>query len=864
LQLGFCSQESVVVTGSSQCGSEPTLLRGLTAEQQVQLTEILDDYLRQLEHGQATPRSELLSRYPQLSPELGDALVLYLDKLDELYRVADFQRPLGDLTGKVLGDYRLSQEIGRGGMGIVFTAFDQSLNRQVAVKLLPVAAMLDPKYIERFRGEARAAANLQHPNIVPVYAVGEDCGIHYYAMRLIDGHSLDQRIVAHKQRGTHPPTNSALLQFADIADALHEAHEYGIVHRDIKPSNLLLDDAGKLWVADFGLARFQDSHGLTGTGEMVGTMRYMSPEQAQGRGEMVDHRTDVYSLGATLYEFLSGQQAVPGEEGPGILRTITSQTPIRIRKLRPELPVELQIVLEKAMARHRDDRYATAHEFALDLRKVAYGEPITTRLVSKLVITGRWMAAHSGLVSVLFACIAVLGIGAATAAYKVHLVIAEARDRAIENLRMAHELERQRGTTIDELALIPGVENVRQRMIRSHLKYYQNFAEQAQDDPLMQSDLARAYHRMGAFSEELGRVQEAVGYYQRGESLYALLVNLRQLDSSHGLDRCKNLNSLVLALSKSGRNAQALDLLGKWIDLLREEFSTGKMSAALQLEYALAENNYGLLLRQISNDLQSAQLAFSTAVKVLQSQQTADPENQIAARALAAGKHNLGSLLADGDSSDWTQARKLLEEALSIQQQLARGSAYPLRASADLLATYISLGNLNLQQNLDDAAKHLESAAELARRLVVVSPHVDSYRRDLALALSNLGMACFRSGRHDDALQHLQQSVEQYTGLMPLYPQDASIRSAMAVALNNRGIVLQHVGDTEAAVKDYRLASTLLEAIQPLHAEKRESVLVNLVKLLRKMGRHAEAEAEKQKLTTLLYPREGLYAESGS
>lgn len=848
----FYAREFDVVSGSQKSDTEPSLLRGLTEQQQVQLTEILDDYLVQLEQGGAPNRQDLLAKYPEIASQLSAALMLYLDKLEDLYRLADNGRPLGgDLRGKQLGDYRLDKEIGRGGMGLVFSAFDQALNRQVAIKLLPMAAMLEPKFIERFRGEARAAASLEHPNIVPVYSIGEDAGIHYYAMRLIDGESLDQRIARHCEDGTQPPTNSALLQFADIADALHDAHEYGIVHRDIKPSNLLLDRSGKLWVADFGLARFQTDHRLTGTGEMVGTMRYMSPEQALGRGELVDHRTDVYSLAVTLYELLTGQSVVAGEEGPALLRTITSQSPKRLRRLRPDLTWDIQTVLEKAMARHRDDRYATAGEFAADLRRVARGEPITTKLVSPLVLTGRWMAAHSLFVSVMIVCLAIVGLGVSTGTYMVNKLLLDARDRAYENLRMAHELEQQRDATIDELALVPGVERVRQKLIESHLQYYKNFAEQSQNDPLMRSDLAKAYQRMGTLSEEKGQVNEAIAYYERAESLFDALSRPNELDTENWLRRSENLNHLALALSASGRNAEALRILEDPIRNWRTEYANGPLPKDVLLEYGLTENNYGLLLQKEADRLDDSRHAFETAIRLLSELQANDPRNQKVARGVGVAFHNLGALYAAEESLSNVVALQLLNEALKRQNALASESENRLRASIDLLATLISLGNLYLEQDTRKAVEVLAGAVEIGKRLVEISPQVDSYRRDLAISLSNLGMAYYRSGEYELAKASFKDAVHQYRGLLAEYPQHSGLQSSLGITLNNQGILLQHLGEPQAAEEAYTRAAQLLESARPAQTQALANVYANHLRMLRSAGRNLQASELENRLLAL-------------
>ena len=267
-----------------------------------------------------------------------------------------------DLTAGVLGDFRIIRQVGHGGMGVVYEAEQISLGRRVALKVLPFAATMHSKQLQRFHNEARAAASLHHEHIVPVYAVGCERGVHYYAMQFIDGHTLADMITVRcgptnpslgvatpecKPGADAPPTppvaalstrpdlatgRAAFRQAADwiaqAADALEYAHSLGIVHRDVKPGNLMVDADGKLWVADFGLARFGPDAGLTMTGDLLGTLRYMAAEQALAKHGLADHRVDVYGLGATLYELLTGKPAVGGTDKADIFRCMAFEEPI--------------------------------------------------------------------------------------------------------------------------------------------------------------------------------------------------------------------------------------------------------------------------------------------------------------------------------------------------------------------------------------------------------------------------------------------------------------------------------------------------------------------------------------------------------
>lgn len=329
---------------------DSSCLDGLTDEQQQRLTDQLDRYLVGLENGQPLDVAEITNQHPDIAA----AFQQYLEKLEAIYGVT---LGLSDLpTGeqsfdsampRTLGDFEIRRAIGRGGMGIVYEAWQQSLGRRVAIKLLPFASMLDPTQTARFQNESHAAGLLQHPNIVPVYSVGSDRGVNYYAMQFIEGESLEQWITWHRDEQSHPGRSvprscgasaqgnwQVVVGWAiDIADALQAVHEAGVIHRDVKPSNLMLDRAGKIWITDFGLARCQSSVSLTHSGDMVGTMRYMSPEQAGGKSALVDGRCDVYSLAATLYELLCLRPAFDGDSVPAILTQIENEEVISPSRL---------------------------------------------------------------------------------------------------------------------------------------------------------------------------------------------------------------------------------------------------------------------------------------------------------------------------------------------------------------------------------------------------------------------------------------------------------------------------------------------------------------------------------------------------
>ncbi len=428
------------------------------AEGRDPLEQLAEEFIERLRRGGNPSPSEYASRHPEMAEQirrLFPALVL-MEQAGGAGGPGGRAPPAG-LTR--LGEYRIVREVGRGGMGVVFEAVQESLGRRVALKVLPPELCRD-KYLERFKREAKAAARLHHTNIVPVFGVGEDGGTHFYVMQFIDGRGLDgvlrevRRLreapglpstegelsaLAHSllsgrfaatpfhgeakaasDPATAPP--SALNYLGDsyyrtiarlglqAAEALHHAHTQGVLHRDVKPSNLLLDARGDAWVTDFGLAKADDAEDLTDTGDFVGTLRYVAPERLQGR---CDARSDVYGLGVTLFELLALRPAFDASGRLSLMDQIARGAAPGLRQLAPQVPRDLETVVGKAMAREPADRYTSARELADDLDRVLSDRPVQARRSSAAERLARWCRRHPAVAALSSAVVVLLAAGAA-------------------------------------------------------------------------------------------------------------------------------------------------------------------------------------------------------------------------------------------------------------------------------------------------------------------------------------------------------------------------------------------------------------------------------------------------------------------
>jgi eukaryotic-like serine/threonine-protein kinase len=904
------------------------------------LAEIADEITEQLQRGEEVDLDACDVRYPEWAATIR-SLMPVLREMAELGRTVRSEVAAGTEAGggpssaggtRVLGDFRVLREVGRGGMGIVYEAEQLSLARRVALKVLPLAAAMDPRALQRFQLEAQAAAWLQHPQIVPVYAIGSLGDVPYYAMQFIEGASLAELInelrrlegleatdlltssrsggICALARGLlagrflpppaesdgnrvagngiltvltteQPPAGRTAVNQSDVsppkalpgavargrdfartvahlgvqaAEALEYAHGQAVLHRDIKPANLMLDRRGVLWVTDFGLVRLPGEGGLTLTGDVVGTLRYMSPEQALGRRALIDRRTDIYSLGATLYELLTLTPAVPGRDRQELLRGMLEAEPTPVRRLNPAVPVDLANVITKAISKEPSGRYETAQHFADDLRRFLDGRAIAARPSGPASKVWRWchrrplpaglilglvLTLLSGLVAVTWSWRDALHQRdlmahaqrqtedalrreslANQALQKANGQERAAREQAQRRFDLATKAVEQYYTGASEEVLLkqPQMASLRKRLLETALSFYKELQasiEEGPDDLKSRTELAKVYERVGRIAVDVGSRQEGLEAFERASAILDEVI--RAVPTSpgprHDQAACLDFIGKLLAYT-SGREEDGIRALERAL-ALSEGLSAERPDDADRLLDVAAVAGDLAYERARMGRIEEGLDALQRKCAILEKLAAQHPSMNSYRNRLGITFGELGKIQATaGHLSDSLRSH---HQAAALFERLAfeEPSEFVHRRRRGQV-------ELDIGRTLSDAGRPGEALSNLERGLAVLVsvaadvPAVDSYQRAIAEANDLLGAVLNRMGRRDDALQALTHARAVLTGLARNRPEFVAYQADLAENNLWTGAVHQDSGRFDEARHELREARDRFARMAPV------------------------------------------------
>jgi serine/threonine-protein kinase len=828
--------------------------------------ELAEEFLERHRRGEAPSVDEYVERYPELAERIREVFPPTALKEEEAVAEASILSGghQGSPEGRVpsalsrLGDFRIIREVGRGGMGVVYEAEQISLGRHVALKVLPHQEPAGSTKLRRFLFEARAAARLHHSNIVPVFGVGDQDGVHYYAMQFINGQGLDvvfaelraeaegsatmtlsvtaslvatgsfpvdrdtpgtavSEVMSAGDAGESGPSADVAEETAttasggptspsstasgprtayyraaarvgrDVAEALAYAHSQGILHRDIKPSNLLLDVDGTVWITDFGLATGEGAGALTETGDVVGTLRYMAPERFDGWS---DPRSDVYSLGATLYELLTLRPLFDDSHRARLMKMVAHQAPVPPRKVDPSIPLDLETIVMKAIAKEPSHRYDSAEQMAEDLRRYLEGRPILARRIGPLERLSRWSRRNPTVAASLGAVILTLSLASMGMALLWRraegqrrraddlLELSERRRRDAEMHRVAAERHRadaeaqfaRARSAVDELLTrvsesqlmnVPGLQPLRRDLLRSALGYYEDFVRQRGHDPSLKAGLAAAQLRLAIIQRELGAEDQSEESLRRALALHESALRDRPGDPRlrAGMARCcANLGLLGLdPVHPRITPDEALPLLeraiGLWDGLARDE--PGNVDHLGEL--ANAYNLVGVLHSHRGRMPESLR-AQQAAIALRERLAAAHPDDPSFQNDLASSLNNLGALVERAGIEGVDQLR-ILQRAAAHGRVAYSRAPQVFRYGRFLTTTLRNIAVAERARGRPDAAERaFREALEVSRRLVRDNPAVPVLRAELVQDYRSLGDVLRERGRTAEAIRLYRES----------------------------------------------------------------------------------------------------------
>jgi eukaryotic-like serine/threonine-protein kinase len=855
------------------------------------LDDLTEEFARRWREGERPSIEEYAARFPQWAEDIRELFpaILLMEQLKPRRedQPTDPSPPVAGPIPERLGDYRILREIGRGGMGVVYEAEQETLGRRVAIKVLPGHLLSDEKLRARFRRESQAAARLHHTNIVPVFDVGEQDGLHYYAMQLIVGLSIDavlaavnrQRTRGQGDKGTRgqgdkgtastTPSPCPLVPLSpcplvplsakevarlgvQVADALAYAHAQGVLHRDVKPSNLLLDEQGTVWVTDFGVAKLVEEANLTGSGDLVGTLRYMPPERFSGTS---DARGDVYSLGITLYEMLARRPAFPDTTPQHLIQLITQADLPSLRKFDPTVPTDLETVILKAAARDPAYRYQTAAELSDDLRRFLDDRPIKARRTRVAEQVWRWCRrnrlaagfAAAAVVLLMFTTLVSLAAYVRTSAANQQT---ETANNDLKRALGAEQTQRERAENTSAAALeamnriydrfapnriivapsLPADGSSEDRidlppqpilspeavpLLEELLEFYEQFAREGSDRPRLQTPAAEAEQRIGDIRQRLGQLEPAIAAYRQALELYAHAPAEGRSETIR-IKVARTYNELGRALWALQRTDEARDAHGHALTMLTE--APKECAARPECRYELARTYYLQSQREFTGEPPGPPPGPKPDRGPGRGPDGGrGPEGP--GRGRPPGPDDFGRGRPPGPRPDGPPPgdgeRQTSRRAIELLEGLVKDHPNVPEYRHLLACCYRDApprGPRSVEGSGDPAVK-------LLRQLVKDFPKVPDYRYDLCETLARRSMPG-RGGRGDqESRRQLEEAVVLSASLVDEYPNVPLYAVSRALVYDRLGSVLEQLDQREEAERHYRKGIALLAALVRQHPE---------------------------------------------